>query len=165
MLGLGGLIIIVSLIIELLTGWIDKRFGRDDCRLEWAMNDTLQLQRLAHEELGCGTWVGNDFPITAFGERLAVLDISDPSHPKLVNPATAMAANDANDTSNMSDTTDVNDASDATNATATTATTGATGATATPAADAVHAANTAIAANKTDDAALSPKNSHIAAEV
>lgn len=67
---------------------IDKRFGRGNHnRLEWAINDTLQLQRLAHEELGCGTWIAEGFPITAPGEKLAVLDVSDPAQPKLVNPA------------------------------------------------------------------------------
>ena len=56
--------------------------------LEWQTNDTLQLQRLAHEELGYGTWsraiAGN--PVTAAGEKLSVLDISDNSHPVLVRP-------------------------------------------------------------------------------
>jgi hypothetical protein len=88
LLGLGGLIIIASYTIEPLAGWVDEWLGNGRYkRLEWATNDTLQLQRLAHEELGCGTWVGEDFPLTPAGERLAVLDISDPSHPKLVNPA------------------------------------------------------------------------------
>lgn len=66
----------------------------------------MQLQRLAHEELGCGTWIGGDrFPITtAFGEKLAVIDISDPGHPKLVNSMAATRVrgdevkNDADDT-------------------------------------------------------------------
>ena len=87
MLSLGGLIFIVSVIISPLADCIDKWFEKDDHkRLEWAMNDILQLQRLAHEEVGCGTWIGEDFPITALGEKLAVLDVSDPDHPKLVKP-------------------------------------------------------------------------------
>lgn len=89
MLVLGGLIIIASYTIAPLAGWIDELLGCGSYkRLEWATNDTLQLQRLAHEELGCGTWVGEEFPTTTnTGEKLAVLDISDPRHPKLVNPA------------------------------------------------------------------------------
>ncbi len=45
----------------------------------------LQLQRLAHEELGLGTWGGtaDDYPLTQPGECLATVDISDPEHPKL----------------------------------------------------------------------------------
>ena len=58
-------------------------------QLEWMSNNTLQLQRFAHEELGCGTWVGENIPITTAGETLAVLDISEPDHPRLVNPTSA----------------------------------------------------------------------------
>lgn len=85
---LGGLIILISFTIEPLTGWIEQGFGNDNYKqLEWATNEILQLQRLAHEELGCGTWFGKNFPITVVGEKLAVLDISDPDHPMLVKPA------------------------------------------------------------------------------
>lgn len=39
------------------------------------MNETLQLQRLAHEELGLGTWTrcDKDVPVTTRFERLGVL--------------------------------------------------------------------------------------------
>jgi hypothetical protein len=90
LLGLCGLLIIVSVTIEPLTEWLGKKFGRGNYQqLEWVINNTLQLQRLAHEELGCGTWVGKNFPITTPGETLAMLDISEPRHPKLVNPVSA----------------------------------------------------------------------------
>lgn len=95
MLGFGGFIIIVSIAIAPLAGWIDKWLGKSEyTRLEWIFSDTLQFQRLAHEELGCGTWTGEGVPITVFGEKLAVLDVSDSSHPKLVKPS-AMSKNDA----------------------------------------------------------------------
>lgn len=57
-------------------------------RLEWGTNETLQLQRLAHEELGVGTWEGcaGDVPVTKRGERLAVLDLGDLDHPRLKAP-------------------------------------------------------------------------------
>lgn len=60
-------------------------------RLEWFTNDALQTQRLAHEELGIeATWNGcagvRAVPITEKGEMLAVLDISDPKHPRLRAP-------------------------------------------------------------------------------
>lgn len=55
--------------------------------LEWVSNETLQLQRMAHEELGLGSWSGtataSSIPITAPGEQLATLDISDKRHPIL----------------------------------------------------------------------------------
>lgn len=93
LLGLCGLLIIVSVTIEPLTEWVGKKFGRGNYQqIEWVSNNTLQLQRLAHEELGCGTWAGGNFPITTASETLAVLDISEPGHPKLVNPALAHAS-------------------------------------------------------------------------
>ncbi|TDZ20841.1 hypothetical protein Cob_v006238 [Colletotrichum orbiculare MAFF 240422] len=49
------------------------------------INDVLQLQRLAHEELGVGDWKHgtNMIPVTAENITLAVLDASDPLHPRL----------------------------------------------------------------------------------
>lgn len=49
------------------------------------MDETLQLQRLAHEELGLGTWTGcdKDVPVTARFERLGVLDVTERTHPRL----------------------------------------------------------------------------------
>jgi hypothetical protein len=54
--------------------------------LEWTTNDTLQLQRLAHEALGKGTWTGaqQNYPKTKAGEVLATLDVTDPEHPRLI---------------------------------------------------------------------------------
>lgn len=52
------------------------------------MNETLQLQRLAHEELGLGTWTrcDKDVPVTARFERLGVLDVTERTHPRLKTP-------------------------------------------------------------------------------
>lgn len=52
------------------------------------MNQTFQLQRLAHEELGYGTWThaADSIPTTQRGEKLALIDTSDPDHPILVAP-------------------------------------------------------------------------------
>lgn len=70
-----------------LTEWVSKQSKKPKYHyFEWISNDTLQLQRLAHEELGCGTWIGENFPTTTVNETLAVLDISEPGHLKLVNP-------------------------------------------------------------------------------
>lgn len=55
-------------------------------RLEWVTNETLQLQRMAHEELGAGTWVGGaeSIPTTVKIESLARLDVSNERHPRLI---------------------------------------------------------------------------------
>ena len=87
---------------------MNKKLGKDIYQqLEWRSNNTLQLQRLAHEELGCGIWTGGDFPITTtVGETLAVLDISEPDHPKLVNPTltnTSVAISTPADTSALTE--------------------------------------------------------------
>lgn len=82
----GGLIIAVSYALEPFVSWLQGKRGLDAyARLEWCANETLQLQRLAHEELGVGTWSGADetVPVTRPGECLAGLDIADPRHPRL----------------------------------------------------------------------------------
>ncbi|KAF4310943.1 hypothetical protein GTA08_BOTSDO13533 [Botryosphaeria dothidea] len=82
----GGLIILLSWVLEPLVAFIQRRRNLDSyARLEWCTNEKLQLQRLAHEELGMGIWDRCDegVPVTEKGERLAVLDISDLEHPRL----------------------------------------------------------------------------------
>ncbi|KAL1615965.1 hypothetical protein SLS56_011613 [Neofusicoccum ribis] len=86
---LGTIIITVSYSLEPLVSWIQKRRRLDTySRLEWCTNETLQLQRLAHEELGLGTWSGaaGNIPFTEPGEMLAMLDLSRPHHPRLKAP-------------------------------------------------------------------------------
>ncbi|KAL9616325.1 MAG: hypothetical protein Q9160_008788 [Pyrenula sp. 1 TL-2023] len=53
--------------------------------LEWISNETLQIQRMAHEAIGSGTWfqATSSIPITGRDEELADLDISDEHHPFL----------------------------------------------------------------------------------
>ena len=83
-LGIGALIIILAYTIEPLLHFIQLRRKKGLYeRLEWVTNETLQMQRLVHEELGAGTWsrATEDIPITAPGELLAVLDVSDENHP------------------------------------------------------------------------------------
>ena len=87
---MGGLIIGVYGVLEPLVDWVQSRTRLGTySRLEWTTNQTLQLQRLAHEELGLGTWtrVADDCPITLPGELLASIDISDPKHPRLKCPS------------------------------------------------------------------------------
>lgn len=88
-LAIGGLIIVLSYIIEPLVNWIQKSRNLNAyARLEWSTNDTLQLQRLAHEELEMGTWdcYTAAVPVTKRGEMLAVLDLGDLDHPRLKAP-------------------------------------------------------------------------------
>lgn len=56
--------------------------------MEWTTNEVLQLQRMAHEQLRMGTWSACDteVPITERGEKLAVLDLGNLQHPRLVAP-------------------------------------------------------------------------------
>lgn len=67
-----------------------KRTNRGTYKnLDWTLNGTLQLQRLAHEELGLGSWTGTltSHPVTALGETLAIIDAANSHHPVLVRPA------------------------------------------------------------------------------
>lgn len=71
-----------------LVTWIEKRRNvYKYSRTEWYTHDLLQLQRLAHEELQFGSWSNcagdRAVPITEEKELLAVIDVQDPSHPRL----------------------------------------------------------------------------------
>lgn len=82
----GTLIVIASLALEPILAALQDRWGyQQHAYLEWVSQETLQLQRLAHEELGFGTWSGatDSIPTTKPGDKLACLDLSDPKHPRL----------------------------------------------------------------------------------
>jgi hypothetical protein len=78
------MIMIISAVLPCAVERI-QRHKKPFASLEWITNDTLQLQRLAHEAVGAGTWDGacTDYPRTRKGELLACLDISNPKHPVL----------------------------------------------------------------------------------
>ncbi|KAF2796641.1 hypothetical protein K505DRAFT_415622 [Melanomma pulvis-pyrius CBS 109.77] len=87
---IGGIFILLEAVLESIVDWLDRCRRRHDAiyaRLEWSANSTLQLQRMAHEELGLGTWsrCAGDLPVTEFGEKLAVLSVVDEKHPVLMN--------------------------------------------------------------------------------
>jgi len=67
-------------------------------RLEWSTNETLQLQRMAHEGTGTGDWFRGTkpVPVTQPGSLLAVLDIADPAHPRLQS-AVSMRSGDSDE--------------------------------------------------------------------
>ncbi|KAI0972391.1 hypothetical protein F4678DRAFT_478828 [Xylaria arbuscula] len=85
----GGLIILTSYLLEPISKLLHKKWGfKTYAHLEWTTNATLQLQRLAHEELGFGTWSKGtgEIPTTAPDDSLACLDISNAKHPVLISP-------------------------------------------------------------------------------
>ncbi|KAI1744856.1 hypothetical protein F4680DRAFT_443335 [Xylaria scruposa] len=84
----GLLIVLVSYLLEPISGYLCKRGHSQYAHLEWMANGTLQLQRLAHEELGSGIWSKciDDIPAAEQDELLGSLDISDLDHPVLRPP-------------------------------------------------------------------------------
>lgn len=88
--GLGFLIIIISYTIESILGyWHRRRQFKSSSYLEWISNSTMQLQRLAHQAFGAGTWsrATKDVSVTKAGEYLALLDLTDPKQPLLRCPS------------------------------------------------------------------------------
>ncbi|KAF2002997.1 hypothetical protein P154DRAFT_573407 [Amniculicola lignicola CBS 123094] len=84
--------------IMLLGAWVEDILSKISSskrklsygNLEWSATSTLQLQRLAHEALGLGTWSHGtgDVPVTEKDETLGLLDTSNPKHPRFVRPGT-----------------------------------------------------------------------------
>ena len=85
---LGGVIIALNLGLGTIISWIQQRRGVIDQRLlEWKYDEDLQLQRVAYEKSGIGTWEGisNLVPTTVHGEKLRPLADStvQPARPDL----------------------------------------------------------------------------------
>lgn len=74
---------------------------------EWSLNSTLQLQRLAHEAIGAGTWrrTTSDTPITEHNQPLGVIDFKKTSskHPYLIKPINAAQSEAAADSGTEKD--------------------------------------------------------------
>src|SRR5689334_6179766 len=93
-LAIGGLIMFLDLALEPTLEYITARRSPDKrspetnyARLEWNASTTLQLQRLAHEQVGAGDWKSSGWfshPVTAPGEELAMFESKRENHPKLV---------------------------------------------------------------------------------
>ncbi|KAH7115914.1 hypothetical protein B0J11DRAFT_538738 [Dendryphion nanum] len=92
----GGLIMVLDLGLEPLIDYIQIRRNKTRpnpsgtyARLEWNANTTLQLQRLAHEHMRVGTWKYSGWyshPVTAPGDKLAMVDMRNEEHTLLVAP-------------------------------------------------------------------------------
>jgi len=92
---IGGMIMLIAACLPSVTARMQRK--KPFASIEWVTNDTLQLQRLAHEAVGAGQWQGayDDYPRTRKGDLLAVLDISDKEHPVLRAPAADEMVKDA----------------------------------------------------------------------
>ncbi|KAI0465764.1 hypothetical protein F4859DRAFT_519793 [Xylaria cf. heliscus] len=84
----GLLIVLISYILEPVSGYLCKRGYNQYAHMEWVTSGTLQLQRLAHEELGSGVWskCTDEIPVGKEDELLGSLDITDLDHPVLRPP-------------------------------------------------------------------------------
>ncbi|KAF2970833.1 hypothetical protein GQX73_g2781 [Xylaria multiplex] len=83
---LGFLLVITSYILEPVSELLCKKKGyKVYAHMEWTTNAALQLQRLAQEEIGMGTWHKclDTIPTTEKGELLGSLDTTDLEHPVL----------------------------------------------------------------------------------
>jgi hypothetical protein len=81
---------LVATWIESIAAHVSRRWGHGTKQasyalLEWEHNSALQLQRLAHQAVGSGTWTrtAQAIPVTESGDTLGILDISDPKHTRL----------------------------------------------------------------------------------
>ncbi|KAL1641072.1 hypothetical protein SLS58_006344 [Diplodia intermedia] len=82
----GGVIIALQYTIKPRLACAKRRRDLDiHSRMEWGAKESLQLQRLAHESVGAGTWARCDemVPVTSRSDRLATLDLEDVKHPRL----------------------------------------------------------------------------------
>lgn len=68
--------------------WIRNNHRLRYAYAEWQVGSTLQIQRLAHESLGAGTWSNTTgtIPVTHMEDTLATLNIGNPDHPRLSRP-------------------------------------------------------------------------------
>ncbi|KAL9114976.1 MAG: hypothetical protein Q9227_001219 [Pyrenula ochraceoflavens] len=100
-LAVGGGIILISLILEPIVGFIQMRrnhgglggggFGSGVMgkgmykRLNWILDDKFQLQRMVFEEAGMGEWDGalSSVPVSRKGERFGGWEGVDPTRPRL----------------------------------------------------------------------------------
>lgn len=89
----GGLIMLFGVFLEDIISLLLKIPGLSSTKLAyahsaWLAESTLQLHRLAHENLGLGSWKRTDeaIPVTHSDVALAVLDVTDPKHARMVVP-------------------------------------------------------------------------------
>ena len=87
-LSLGFLFIVTALILDTAVGFLRRILDWDDHkRLQWAVDEKLQIQRMAFEEAGQGEWTGGTdaVPMTGTGELIGLGQEPDTHHPRLSN--------------------------------------------------------------------------------
>ena len=80
---LGSVLIILGLLLDSTVGFLRRRFHWDEFKSnKWIGDEKLQLQRLAFEGAGHGTWSGRDaaVPVTKKGDMLPSLNINITRH-------------------------------------------------------------------------------------
>jgi hypothetical protein len=84
----GAFVILVSYIMEPLTNRVKHHLKQNPyASVEWRAMQKLHLQRLAHQGIGFGHWSNGymDVPVTLPEEDLAVIDVTDPKVPRLID--------------------------------------------------------------------------------
>lgn len=71
LLGLGATIVLISFSVDTVVGWLQLRYGMGlHARMEWYLNDKMEMQRLLYEEMGQGHWDDSkSVPVTAWEDR------------------------------------------------------------------------------------------------
>ena len=80
-IAVGGLLVLVNLSLDTIVGYLQSHGGRRTYqRDQWLYDDKLQLQRLAYEAVGLGTWTegsGGKVPTTIHGETFKAFTSDD----------------------------------------------------------------------------------------
>ncbi|KAL9638460.1 MAG: hypothetical protein Q9164_001539 [Protoblastenia rupestris] len=82
---IGSLLIFANLVLDILVGFImNKMKWKDHKRLQWVVDEKLQLQRLAYEEAGQGHWSGgaDAVPLARKDENFGFIGEIDKKHPR-----------------------------------------------------------------------------------
>lgn len=76
---IGGLIILLSLLIDVIVGWVQQKFNiGTHARMCWLLDDKLQLHRYLNQELGHGQWTEDyeNMPATVSPEHFNTLAVA-----------------------------------------------------------------------------------------
>jgi hypothetical protein len=83
---IGGAIILTSFVLETAVGLMQGALQKGEYKkLNWVLDDKLQLQRMLLEGVGLGTWMGaTSFPVTTQKEQFGGWADIDIQHPTLI---------------------------------------------------------------------------------
>ena len=82
----GALLIFTNLVLETVVGFIQRKMNTGNYkRLQWTLDEKMQMQRLAYEGAGQGRWRGgaSTVPVTVYGDVFGIPDHVDKNHPRL----------------------------------------------------------------------------------